>query len=130
MFLINGRIVGLDSFGKRSTFAKVFAKLLDSSALDAIDWYEPDCTPPTQEPDIQAFINAIASAHKENYRAVSLGTEIRFETQQSAGFVLEYNQSILHLSAFTKISGEAIDASTSRIERFTRRRKHSKRRLS
>ncbi|MBW2072389.1 MAG: hypothetical protein JRI89_14185, partial [Deltaproteobacteria bacterium] len=39
-FYINGRVVGLDSFGKSATFAGVFKKLLESYALDAIDWYE------------------------------------------------------------------------------------------
>ena len=42
MFLINGKIVGLDSFGKQTTFSKVFKKLIESYALDAIDWLEEE----------------------------------------------------------------------------------------
>jgi hypothetical protein len=42
IFMINGRVVGLDAFGKPGTFSEVFKKLLESYALDAIDWYNPD----------------------------------------------------------------------------------------
>ena len=42
VFLINGRVVGLDSFGKPDTLARVFKKLFQSYALDAIDFLEPD----------------------------------------------------------------------------------------
>jgi hypothetical protein len=37
IFLIDGKVVGMDSFGKPETFSKVFKKLLESYALDAID---------------------------------------------------------------------------------------------
>ncbi len=41
VFLIDGQVVGLDSFGKPETFSKVFKKLLESYVLDAIDKYNP-----------------------------------------------------------------------------------------
>ena len=34
IFMINGKVVGLDVFGKPDTFSKVFKKLLESYALD------------------------------------------------------------------------------------------------
>ena len=37
IFMINGKIGGLDSFGKPDSFSRVFKKLADSYALDAID---------------------------------------------------------------------------------------------
>ena len=37
IFMINGQVAGLDAFGKPGTFSKVFKKLLESYALDAID---------------------------------------------------------------------------------------------
>jgi hypothetical protein len=40
VFLINGRVVGLDSFGKPDTLARVFKKLVQSYALDAIDFLD------------------------------------------------------------------------------------------
>ncbi len=35
-------MVGLDAFGKAESFSKVFKKLLESYALDAVDWFDPD----------------------------------------------------------------------------------------
>jgi hypothetical protein len=40
-FLINGEVVGVDTFGRQETFRKVFKKLVESYALDAVDWFEP-----------------------------------------------------------------------------------------
>jgi hypothetical protein len=37
VFMINGKVVGVDCFGKPETFSKVFRKLVESYALDAID---------------------------------------------------------------------------------------------
>jgi hypothetical protein len=42
VFMINGEVTGLDAFGRAETFSKTFRKLLESYALDAIDWYEPE----------------------------------------------------------------------------------------
>jgi len=40
--LINGQVAGMDAFGRPDTFSKVFRKLLESYALDNIDWCETD----------------------------------------------------------------------------------------
>ncbi len=124
LFLINGNVVGLDSFGKRSTFAKVFAKLLDSYALDAIDWLDPDRKKDEHNQDAQGFIAAVSSAQEEARRAVSLGTDIRFETPGLIGFALEYEQSILHLSAFAKAGEAGREDVSSRMQSFSRRRRN------
>jgi hypothetical protein len=124
LFLINGNVVGLDSFGKRSTFARVFGKLLDSYALDAIDWLDPDRKKDEHNQDAQGFIAAVSSAQEEARRAVSLGTDIRFETPGLIGFALEYEQSILHLSAFAKAGEAGREDVSSRMQSFSRRRRN------
>ena len=42
VFAINGKVVGLDSFARPETCAGVFKKLVQSYALDAIDWFDPE----------------------------------------------------------------------------------------
>lgn len=37
VYVIDGQVVGMDCFGKPETSEKVFAKLVESNALDAID---------------------------------------------------------------------------------------------
>jgi hypothetical protein len=41
VFLIDGKVVGIDGFGKPETFSKVFRKLLESYMLDTIYQYNP-----------------------------------------------------------------------------------------
>jgi hypothetical protein len=41
VFMIGGKVAGMDAFGKPETFTSVFKKLVESYALDAIDWYDP-----------------------------------------------------------------------------------------
>jgi hypothetical protein len=40
VFLVNGRVAGIDAFGKAGTFDKVFRNLVESYALNAVDWVE------------------------------------------------------------------------------------------
>jgi len=40
VFMINGKVGGADAFGKPETFSKTFKKLVESYAMDAIDWLE------------------------------------------------------------------------------------------
>ena len=42
VFVIDGRVVGLECFGKPETFRKTFEKLLESYAMDAIDSVKPE----------------------------------------------------------------------------------------
>lgn len=122
VFLINGKIAGLDSFGRPDTFAKVFGKLLDSYALDAIDWYSPE----QKEEDgngIKQFIGSVSAAQAESRRSIALGSDIRFESGAVIGFALEHEKSILHLSAFAKNGKESREPASSRMNRFSARRK-------
>jgi len=68
--LINGKIVGLDSFGKQATFSKVFKKLIESYALDAIDWLEEEKKTKKQvEGDgdgVAAFLESIGKADAQS----------------------------------------------------------------
>ena len=39
--MIYDQVVGIDAFGKAETLSMVFKKLLQSYALDALDWFVP-----------------------------------------------------------------------------------------
>jgi len=124
LFCINGTIAGLDSFGKQSTLAKVFSKILDSYTLDAIDWYDPAAPADVSVQTAQTFIAAVSAAQVETHRAVSLGTELRFETPELSGFALAQEQTILHLSAFASRRRTSGTSESSRMRRFSHRRRN------
>ncbi len=127
VFVINGTIVGLDSFGKAATFSKVFKKLIESYALDAIDWLEEETA--TQEKTevsgdgVSAFLENITHADVQTSPSVALGKDVRLESDHTIGFALEYEGALLHLSAFAREKKAAGQTPHSRMERFSRRRR-------
>jgi hypothetical protein len=56
VFMINSKVVGLDCFGKPETFSKVFRKLVESYALDAIDWSEQESSGKAPKSDVTKFL--------------------------------------------------------------------------
>jgi hypothetical protein len=128
VFLINGKIVGLDSFGKQTTFSKVFKKLIESYALDAIDWIEEEKKPRKKAQGsgdgVSAFLESIRKAQAETSPSVALGSDVRLESDATIGFALDYEGALLHLSAFAREKQADGETPYSRMERSSRRRSH------
>ena len=119
VFVINGEIAGMDSFGKLDTFCPIFKKLLNSYALDAIDWYADKKADATTG-DINTFIELGCSAKIEFRDSVNLGIDCRFNTEKINGFSLAYDDQILHFAMFSR--DDAINQRDSRMRRFSHRR--------
>jgi hypothetical protein len=122
LFLINGKVVGLDSFGRPETFAKVFRKLVESCALDAIDWSEPGGEDKPSGSEVRTFLEAARTTSVENHSSVGLGTDCRMASQRLAGFALVHEEQVLHLSVFARGNGSAKERHGSRMQRFSWRR--------
>jgi len=123
IFLINGVIAGLDAFGKHHTFAKVFTKLLQSYALDALDWYKPDRKHTGKEGIESAFLQNILAARMEARPSVALGTDLRFQSEAVIGSALIMEGHLLHLTAFERDDRIASGRMDSRMERPSKRRR-------
>lgn len=121
VFMIGGKVAGMDSFGKPETFTSVFKKLVESYALDAIDWYDPEREAKTRKGDVVAFLKDSLSAVPETRPAVGRGTDYRFSSEKVTGFALCLDEQVLHLSIFAKTNGMEHAAQGSRISRFSRR---------
>lgn len=122
LFAINGKVAGLDSFGKPETCSQVFRKLLQSYALDAIDWLNPKKETAPAEGIGARFLEQIKKAKVETQPSVALGEDCRFESDKVTGFSLVLNGEVLHLSVFAKrVRGHKGDTFV-RMERYSRRR--------
>jgi len=103
MVLINGRLQGMDAFGRKITWQGVFRKLIRSYAMDAIvrSAVEPA---PGSGADLspESFLETVATAPRESFDSVGEGKDIRLETGQIIGAALVLNESLLHLTAFPK----------------------------
>ena len=123
VFMINDKVVGLDTFGKTETFSKVFRKLIESYALDAVDWTEQEDLGKTLKSKVTKFLWAASNATAEGHRSVGLGMDIRLESRTLTGFALAHEEKILHLSVFARSNGGSEDPYTSRMQRFSSRRR-------
>ena len=122
--MIGGQVAGLDAFGKPGTCSKVFEKLLQSYALDAIDWFDSDTEYKALRSEVTKFQKAALSATAEARPSVGLGTDLRLESGRVIGFALVLDDQILHVSIFARADGRDHEKRTSRMERYTRRRRN------
>lgn len=101
VLMINEQVVGLDGFAKPHTFSKVFNKLLESYALDAVDWLEPKKEYTFRRGPVTAFLKSALSASVESRPSVALGRDWRLSSSKLAGFALVLDDQVLHLSMFS-----------------------------
>ena len=124
VFMINGKVVGMDAFGKPDTFSKVFRKLLQSYALDAIDWFDPEKENKYLKSKVTGFVKSSLSATLDPHPSVGIGTDIRMESKKIAGFALVLDNKVLHVSLFKKENGDGEQPYHSRIQRHSQRRRN------
>jgi hypothetical protein len=123
VFMINGKVVGLDCFGKPETFSKVFRKLVESYALDAIDWSEQEKSGKALKSDVTKFLWAASAASVESRPSVGLGMDCRLESYNLTGFALAHEDQVLHFSVFARRNGHGEERYSSRMQRFSTRRR-------
>ena len=122
VFMINGKVAGTDAFGKPETFSKVFKKLLESYALDAIDWYDPKQESKALKSEVTKFQKAVLASHVESGPSVGLGVDFRLESKKVTGFALALEEKLLHVSVFERVDGNKESKHESKMGRFTQRR--------
>jgi hypothetical protein len=123
IFLINGTVVGMDCFGKPETFEKTFKKIIESYALDAIDWFDSKAESKTSKTKVNNFVKTANEAQVETHPSVGLGTDCRLDSNKCTGFALAHEDQVLHLSVFARESGGKKSKSSSRMQRFSSRRR-------
>jgi hypothetical protein len=110
----------MDCVDKSATFEKLFKKLVESYALDAVDWFNPKVESKASRSDVDAFLKVIADSKTENHKSVGLGIDLRLDSPGCVGFALAYGE-ILHLSVFAKDKKSGDYGTGSRMQRFSNR---------
>ena len=122
IFQINGNVAGIESFGKSDTFEKTFKKIVESYALDAIDWYDSKFDKIGSQAKVVAFLKTIKTVQADSHQSVGLGTDYRIDSKKCTGFALAFDELVLHLSVFARTSnGERFGPSV-RMQRYSTRR--------
>jgi len=105
VFAINGEIMGFEFFDASSTLKKVFPKIIQSYALDAIekqshDSTQHDRTNTIETKEAKEFLQRVGDCEFESYPAVGLGDDVRFSVKGLTGGGLINDNSVIHLCAF------------------------------
>jgi len=102
VFLVNGRLAGLELFDAPSTWRKLSPKLVRSYALDAID--RKQARSGVTAHDGRFLIDAIAASQSSVFSAVGEGEDVRLSGRDLIGAGLVARERAIHLSAFMTVS--------------------------
>lgn len=101
-FTINGKIRGVELFDVSDTCGKLMPKLIRSYALDAIEERQDAATAGSQ--GISDFIQAVAAAPADSFKALGEGEDLRIHSNTIAGGALAARERVVHLCAFSQES--------------------------
>ncbi len=93
VFAINGNVVGVECFGQQQAFAKFFQKLVQSYALDALDWIEEVKETEVKNDTLRRFLEGLRRVPGKSYPSLGLGENVCFQDDSFSGAVLVYDKS-------------------------------------
>lgn len=120
LFAINGQLIGLDLFDFPATMDKLFAKLVRSYALDALDHPNVVTDASTSE-QARGFLQTVVQSKSESFPALGEGTDLRLEGSGLVGSALIARDRIVHLSAFRLQQSPSSSSSSFRSGNIFRR---------
>jgi hypothetical protein len=126
-FAINGKIRGVELFDVSDTCGKLMPKLIRSYALDAIEERQQTATAGSQ--GIRDFIQAVAAAPADSFKALGEGEDLRIHSNTIAGGALAARERVVHLCAFIQESEAGSIDRSGRIRRASDRQRYRSRQV-
>ena len=110
VFVIGGRIAGVDLFDKSDTLRKLWPKLIKSCTIDAL---EPSTESPGSmaQEQISSWLEAAASATLESFPSPGVGQDVRIEGEDVIGASLVVDDHPVHMELFRRIKQRRAPAS-------------------
>lgn len=99
VYLVNGKLAGIEIFDKAATFAKLSPKLSRSYALEAgLDGEGRKADPLV----VSLTLARLKTLKVESYPGTDLGNDLRLTDEALSGAALVADEAVLHLEAFAK----------------------------
>ena len=110
VFVIGGRIAGVDLFDKPDTLRKLWPKLIKSCTMDAL---EPSTESPGSmaQEQISSWLDAAASATLESFPSPGVGQDVRIEGEDVIGASLVVDDHPVHMELFRRTEPRRASAS-------------------
>jgi len=122
VFVIGGRIAGMDLFDRPATFAKLLPKLARAYGIDAVDrspgdepvetskrrpWWPwksraDKHAPGAALPDVKAWLCSASAAQSERFASAGLGDDIRIRSESLVGAGLVVDGEPVHVELFSE----------------------------
>lgn len=106
---INGRFICLDAFDSPTTLKKLFVKMVESYALDALE--QPTPTPVQITKDmLTQLLQRLNDAYVTSYPSIGQGEDLRIAAPGLTGSCLVFEGHLLHLALFSRShDGNSLD---------------------
>ena len=105
---MGNRFTCMDLFDRPETLSKVWKKLLESYAMEALEAHT-GCQEP---PNVAALLGALKECDLQSFPSVGLGTDLRLRGNGLVGHGLLFRNQVIHLSVFVEgLSGFGITGS-------------------
>ena len=109
LFLVDGKVAGLEIFSSEKTHSQVLPRIVRSYGLDAIDtdrsrrrsgnkWVGPN-TDEVQDAT-REFLDNLQQSWTKQFEGLGLGQNVRFKDDNITGGALIHEDKVLHLCAF------------------------------
>ena len=123
--LIDGEIAGVEFLARFDAFKKNHPKLVHSYVMDALEKAvdKQRSEGKTSKEKVNKILQHAAGASIEKRKSVSLGQDIRLESQNIVGAGLEYEGQILQLTIFSNDAAAAPDGTRRSIRKASERRR-------
>jgi hypothetical protein len=99
VFIVDGRIAGLDLFESPATYARLAPKLIRSYALESGDSARNGAGAPAAG-EVKRLLQSLAGASAQRFKAVGLGEDWRLHGNNIKGAALVHEESGIHICAF------------------------------
>ena len=123
IFSLNGSATGVDLFESAEVLSGCLNKLVESYALDAID-YRRSGTDGKNHVAVDKLLEQIGKAKPESYPAVGEGDDLRFDNAEVSGGALVVEERVIHLCAFHIDDEEQVSTRRSRMVRASARNRY------
>lgn len=101
LFLIDGRVVGLDLFDSAVTLRRLLPKLVRGAAVDALERRERrHVALPLQSKIAENFLEAVRTLPVHECPALGLGCDLRLTAATISGAALAHDGALVHLAAY------------------------------
>jgi hypothetical protein len=101
VFVLHGRVVGLDLFDRPETLAKLWPKLVRAYAIDALETPEAAATP-LDAVAVEAWLKQAEAVEPKSFPSPGLGEDVRLKSADVVGAGLVVEQAPIHVQLFAE----------------------------